>query len=160
MKSKINLSVKIISVISCLAFLIFFSINNNFIIQKTNQNPTTLMKESVIEEKWNNRLQIQVLNGCGDKGVADLYTSYLRDNGLDVIDYKNADHFDYKNTIIIVHNNNLLVENIADLLQIDSRNIDYLFNNNIFYDLTIIIGKDYKSLNSYNDVTLHINPFE
>ena len=75
--------------------------------------------------------QIQVLNGCGDKGIADLYASYLRDNSYDVIDYKNADHFNYNASQIIVHNNNLLVENIADLLFIPSSNIDYVLDGDI-----------------------------
>ena len=107
----------------------------------------------------NKIIQIEVLNGCGDKGIADLYASYLRDNNYDVIDYKNADNFDYNASKIIVHNNNLAVENVAELFEIETKHVDYLFNENIFYDMTLIVGKDYKKLSSYEDVSKYYNPY-
>ena len=147
--------------ISTLAIIAFIFYNNNIQTNAENEySSIALMNQSKMENYLNDRVQIQVLNGCGDKGIADLYASYLRDNSYDVIDYKNADHFDYNASQIIVHNNNLLVENIADLLFIPSNNIDYVFDENIFYDLTLIVGKDYKNLNSYNDVNKHHNPFK
>ena len=147
--------------ISTIILIAFVFYSNNF--QKKSENEYSsiaLMNQSKMENYLNDRVQIQVLNGCGDKGIADLYASYLRDNSYDVIDYKNADHFNYNASQIIVHNNNLLVENIADLLFIPSSNIDYVFDENIFYDLTLIVGRDYKNLNSYNDVNKHHNPFK
>ena len=147
--------------ISTLAIIAFIFYNNNIQTNAENEHSSiALMNQSKMENYLNDRFQIQVLNGCGDKGIADLYASYLRDNSYDVIDYKNADHFNYNASQIIVHNNNLLVENIADLLFIPSSNIDYVFDENIFYDLTLIVGKDYKNLNSYNDVNKHHNPFK
>ena len=147
--------------ISTLAIIAFIFYNNNIQTNAENEySSIALMNQSKMENYLNDRVQIQVLNGCGDKGIADLYASYLRDNSYDVIDYKNADHFNYNASQIIVHNNNLLVENIADLLFIPSSNIDYVFDENIFYDLTLIVGKDYKNLDSYDDVNKHHNPFK
>ena len=134
--------------------------NNTHNNSEYNHSSNTLMNQSKMENYLNDRVQIQVLNGCGDKGIADLYATYLRDNNFDVIDYKNADHFNYNISHIIVHNNNLLVEDIADLLFIQPSNIDYVFDENIFYDLTLIVGRDYKNLDSYNDVNKHHNPFK
>ena len=147
--------------ISTIILIAFVFYNNNF--QKKSENEyssITLMNQSKMENYLDDRVQIQVLNGCGDRGIADLYASYLRENNYDVIDYKNADHFNYNASQIIVHNNNLLVENIADLLFIPSSNIDYIFDENIFYDLTLIVGRDYKNLDSYDDVNKHHNPFK
>ena len=155
---KILIKFLFISTVSLIAF-VFYKKN----IQNESENEyssITLMNQSKMEKYLNDRVQIQVLNGCGDKGIADLYATYLRDNSYDVIDYKNADHFNYNASQIIVHNNNLLVENIADLLFIPSSNIDYVFDENIFYDLTLIVGRDYKNLDSYNDVNKHHNPFK
>ena len=136
--------------------------NNDIYIDANDENIDSiyLMNKSNYNSEWDKRPQIQVLNGCGVKGVADLYTNFLRDNGYDVIDYKNADHFNYNVSHIIVHNNNLLVEDIADLLFIQPSNIDYIFDENIFYDLTLIVGRDYKNLDSYDDVNKHHNPFK
>ena len=160
MKSLKKILIKFLS-ISTLAIIAFIFYNNNIQTNAENEySSIALMNQSKMENYLNDRVQIQVLNGCGDKGIADLYASYLRDNSYDVIDYKNADHFNYNASQIIVHNNNLLVENIADLLFIPSSNIDYVFDENIFYDLTLIVGKDYKNLDSYDDVNKHHNPFK
>ena len=140
--------------------IISFIFYDNFSFNSDDESSILLMSQTKMENYLENRVQIQVLNGCGDKGVADLYATYLRDNNYDVIDYKNADHFNYNASQIIVHNNNLLIEDIADLLFIQSSNIDYIFDENIFYDLTLIVGKDYKNLDSYNDISKHHNPFK
>ena len=107
------------------------------------------------------KLQIKVLNGCGVNGVADLYTNFLRNYGYDVIDYGNALNFDYSKTQLIIHNQNnedFLYE-VVDLLKVKPIDIKHNYNKNIFYDITLIIGKDYDSLNSYNEVTMHYEPF-
>ena len=87
--------------------------------------------------------------------------NFLRDEGYDVINTKNALDFNYNQTIIKIHkpNKGNFVEEISELLQIDSLSIHYDYNNNIFYDLTIIIGKDYQNLQSFKDVSMHHNPF-
>ena len=113
----------------------------------------------VYEKNPIQNIKIEVLNGCGDKGVADLYANYLRGNNYDVIDYKNADNFNYNASKIIVHNNNLAVENVAELFDINSKNVDYLFNENIFYDMTLIIGRDYKQLESFENVSKYYNSY-
>jgi len=160
MKSLKKILIKFLFISSIILISFVFYKNNIQNNSKDDFTSITLMNQSKIENYLNDRVQIQVLNGCGDKGIADLYATYLRDNSYDVIDYKNADHFNYNASQIIVHNNNLLVENIADLLFIPSSNIDYVFDENIFYDLTLIVGRDYKNLDSYDDVNKHHNPFK
>jgi len=142
-------------------FIVSFVIFKNLDTNKTSyENPKIkLMNQVQTYDSINKIIQIEVLNGCGDKGIADLYASYLRDNNYDVIDYKNADNFDYNASKIIVHNNNLAVENVAELFEIETKHVDYLFNENIFYDMTLIVGKDYKKLSSYEDVSKYYNPY-
>ena len=43
-------------------------------------------------------IEVEILNGCGEKGAADLYTVFLRHHGFDVVDFKNASHFNYNKT--------------------------------------------------------------
>ena len=49
------------------------------------------------------RAEIEILNGCGEAGAANLFTRFLRSEGYDVIDIRNADNFKYKNTIVLFH---------------------------------------------------------
>ncbi len=152
---------KILIFTSFICFIVLFVIFKNWDIDNANlNNPRIdLMNQVQTYDALNKIIQIEVLNGCGDKGVADLYANYLRNNNYDVIDYKNAENFDYNASKIIVHNNNLAVENVAELFQIDSKNVDYLFNENIFYDMTLIVGKDYKQLESFENVSKYYSPY-
>ena len=124
-------------------------------------NLNTLMKQTRSEKITGEKIQLEIQNGCGIKGAANLFMNFLRDEGYDVINTKNALDFNYNQTIIKIHkpNKGNFVEEISELLQIDSLSIHYDYNNNIFYDLTLIIGKDYQNLRSFKDVSMHHNPF-
>jgi len=137
--------------------------NYNFADKKINKSKelSLLMNENKSERIMGRKVQVMILNGCGDKGVAQLYTNFLRNNGYDVIDYDNAKHFNFENTKIKIHNKkheNYETE-IINLLSIKPNNIEYNYSKNIFYDMTLIIGYDFKELNSYNQVLKHYEPF-
>ena len=132
---------------------------NNDIITEY-QDLSTLITKSSFEKKTGHKIQIEIWNGCGISNLALMYTNYLRNEGIDVLDSKNADHFDYLQTKIIYHRDNIEVaENLASILQIDPSNILENKNETLFYDLTLIIGKDYMSLPSYKDAVIYQPPF-
>ena len=150
---------KIIFILIIHVIIITFIYYKNY-TQYSNEGPTTLLSNKIIENTPDSKFQIQVLNGCGIKGIADLFTNYLTDNGYDVIDYKNANHFNYEKTTLIIHKENVSYNELLDMLHVNSEDTDYIFDKNIFYDFTLIIGKDYKNLNSYKDVSKYFNPFQ
>ena len=95
--------------------------------------------------------EVEVLNGCGESGVANLYTNFLRKNDFDVIEIKNADNFNFTNTLLLVSNaNNKIAKKLAELLTIKEENIR--IDKNIVWDFSIIIGKDYKNLKSFEQI--------
>ena len=103
---------------------------------------------------------MEIRNGCGIPNLARMYTDFLRDAGLDVLDSKNADHFNYLETKILFHRGDLkraLV--LADILMIDKNKIIEDLDETLFYDLTLIIGKDYIDLPSYREAVLFQPPF-
>ena len=105
------------------------------------------------------KAEIEILNGCGKSGIANLYSNYIRKNNFDVIEIKNADNFDYENTLILIHNSfkeNEAIE-LAKLLKINKNNIK--FNNDNIWDLSIIIGKDYNELKSFEEIQKHYSLF-
>ena len=148
------------SVIIISSFLIFKSINP-YQENNNSKNLESLIKKTPSEIDTGHKVQISVLNGCGVKGVADLYTNFLRNSGYDVIDYGNAMHFEFEETKLLIHNKNHknFIYEIVDLLEINPQQLEYNFDKNIFYDLTLIIGLDYSNLNSYSEVTMHYEPF-
>ena len=123
-------------------------------------NLSTLLTKTSYEKKTGHKIQVEIWNGCGISNLAMMYTDFLRSEGLDVLDSKNADHFNYLETTILHHRgdiNRALV--LADILQIDHSNIVGDKNENLFYDLTLIIGKDYIDLPSYRHAVLFQPPF-
>ena len=98
------------------------------------------------------RAEIEVLNGCGETGVANLFTKFLRSEGYDVIEIKNADNFKYKETIILFHNKEIQekAKVLSEILNINQDNIK--FNKNSVWDLSLIIGSDYKNLSSFEKI--------
>ena len=121
---------------------------------------STLLTKTSYEKKTGHKIQIEIWNGCGISNLAVMYTDFLRNEGLDVLDSKNADHFNYLETTILHHRgeiNRALV--LADILKIDESSIVDDKNENLFYDMTLIIGKDYIDLPSYRDAVLFHPPF-
>ena len=121
---------------------------------------STLITKTKYEKKTGHKIQVEIRNGCGISNLARMYTDFLRDEGLDVLDSKNADHFNYLETKIFHHRgdiNRALV--LADILKIDKNNIINDKNENLFYDLTLIIGKNYMDLLSYRDAVFFQPPY-
>ena len=95
-------------------------------------------------------IQVEVLNGCGRSGVADVFTEYLRNNHFDVVHQGNYISFDVDNSIVIDRTGNRKnAEKVAEALGIDKKHIITQINNDYFLDVSVIIGKDYNQLN-YN----------
>jgi len=89
-----------------------------------------------------------------------MYTDFLRKEGFDVLDSKNADNFNYIETKILHHRGDFeraLV--LADIMMVDKTKIIEDKNENLFYDMTLIIGEDYMNLPSYRNAVLHQQPF-
>ena len=121
---------------------------------------STLITQTKYEKKTGHKIQVEIRNGCGIANLARMYTDFLRDEGLDVLDSKNADHFNYLETKILQHRGEIdraLV--LADILKIDQSNVIDDKNENLFYDLTLIIGKNYMDLLSYRDAVLFQPPY-
>ena len=133
-------------------------LNNN----DANKNLSSLMTQSKTEKITGEKAQIYILNGCGQKGIAVLYTNFFRSKGFDVIDYGNANNFNYSKTKLILHDDKKTkhMKEIINLLSINLEQVEYKTNDkNIFYTATLIIGKDYNELESFNEVSNYYNPF-
>ena len=101
------------------------------------------------------KIDIEVQNGCGVNKIAEKYSVFLRDkkNGFDVVDWLNADRI-YEKSMIIIHKNNIdkRVEELAIAMGIDKKQI--MNTNGGIWDVTIIIGNDFKSISSYKELLI------
>ncbi len=102
-------------------------------------------QSSVSSLRVPNQGEIQVLNGCGIPGAAKEIQFFLQDHGFDVLECKNADYWNFTETIVVSRKENMqIAKKIAEVL--GTPNIILLTNKQIFFDATILVGKDYSHL--------------
>ena len=95
-------------------------------------------------------IKIEVLNGCGEKGIAAKVADFLRTEHIDVIRSENADNFDYSRTVLIHRSEKLYdLKTLAKVLNFNISNEDRVVirpSSTADIDLTLILGKDYQSV--------------
>ena len=103
--------------------------------------------ETDIPEPVQRNIQVEVLNGCGGRGLAASFAKTLRKQGIDVVKTGNYKSSGVKNTQIIdrVGNKEFSMQ-IGEILDVKSRHIYTQKKPELLIDATIIIGKDYKQL--------------
>lgn len=103
-------------------------------------------EEQVKPKNVQQLIQVEVLNGCGVAGIGDGLTDVLRAKGIDVVKTGNYRSFDVDNTFIVDRMGKTETANrVADSLNLNKRFVITEKNKNLFLDLTIVIGKDYKN---------------
>ncbi|MCD6117293.1 LytR C-terminal domain-containing protein [bacterium] len=103
------------------------------------------------------RIQIEVLNGCGVPGIAAKYTDFLRDNGIDVVKTDNYESFNVLKTVVIDRRGNWKkCKKIAHAMGLSEDRILQEINDAYLLDASLIIGKDFRQLSSWNQVEKYI----
>ncbi len=88
---------------------------------------------------------VLVMNGCGAEDIGLLTARYLRDRGLDVVDFKNADSFDYEETIVVDRAGDMgAALEVARMLRV--RNVIQQIPETPLEDIIIIVGADHSWL--------------
>jgi len=115
-----------------------------------NDEQKTQLAVELYEENPIYNIKVEILNGCGEKGIAAKITDYLRSEHIDVIRAENADNFDYESTILIHRSYDLahlkLVAKSLDFDVNDANRVIVQPSSSADVDLTLIIGKDYRSV--------------
>lgn len=95
---------------------------------------------------------VRILNGNGVSGVAYKLREYLLNQGFDVSETTNADHFNYEKTIVYLHTNNYSMSNkVSEKLGIDNNPVLDDRAPDYPCDVTIVMGKDYKQLPPFRE---------
>ena len=91
-------------------------------------------------------IKVEVLNGCGIKGIAAKASDFLRQRQVDVVRSDNADKYDYLQTTIIGRNENFeslkIVAKSLGLSVENKTNIKHEPDESLGVDVTVILGKD------------------
>ena len=92
-------------------------------------------------------IQIDVLNGCGVSGAGSAITAYLRSRGYDVVEMRNYKTFDVPESLVIDRTGSRAdAERVAAALGVKHENIVVQISPDYYVDVSLVIGKDYRSL--------------
>lgn len=95
-------------------------------------------------------IQLEILNGTSQSGVASIFTDFLRKQGFDVVDYGNYQSTDEPKTLIIDRSGSSnKCKKIANILGISEKQIIQQLNSSLYVDATVVIGKDFKELKPF-----------
>ena len=140
--STVNISMNVL--IFLLAALIIYMSYSIYVKLWGNENTVI---EEIKKEAPSEIIQVEVLNGCGVSGVADMFTDYLRSQNFDVVNIDNYVSFDINESMVIDRIGNMAnARKAAEALKINAKNVIQQLNDDYFLDVTIIIGKDYYKL--------------
>ena len=113
-------------------------------------NQKTQLAIDLYEENPILDIRVEVLNGCGEKGIAAKISDFLRTEHIDVIRSENADNFDYERTMLIQRSYDFTnLKTVAKALNFDVTNEEQVItqpSSTADIDITLIIGKDYRSV--------------
>ena len=147
-----------------LTIIFFVSLVDNLFFDdgNTHEHPdlATLLTKTKYEEKTGHKITIEIHNGCGIPKLANLYTEFLRSEGFDVIDSRNADNFEYTKTQILHHRGDKArALSLGETMTIDKELIIQKKNTFLIHDLTLILGSDYQQLDSWQNAVIYEVPF-
>jgi len=92
-----------------------------------------------------NIIRVEVLNGCGESGVAERVTNWLREQGFDIVYYGNADSYGYEESILFDRSGR--PEFALEVGQIlGCENIERRYDGLLLLDVSVIVGKDWRGL--------------
>ena len=151
-----------IIILSILTFIFFssfiYQLNKKDEIRTSIVDLEKLLRKNSYEQKTGHRIQIEVLNGCGERFVAKMYQDFLRYEGFDVMDARNSNS-KYKNTTIYIHRgDNKMATYLSSVIGINDSLIFKDIDESLMFDLTLVLGDDYSDLVSYNSaISYHPN---
>jgi hypothetical protein len=96
-------------------------------------------------------IQVEILNGCGVNGVAKIFQSRLRENGFDVV---NTENYVVNGKVFWKVDQTFVIDQIgvaeqakaiAKALGIPLTNIESRENPAAIYDISVVVGKDYRN---------------
>jgi hypothetical protein len=112
-----------------------------------NEPPPPLVVQKQPEQapqKPSRVIQLDVLNGCGVKGIGIKFTNYLRTRGFDVVEMKNYKTFHVPHTLVVDRIGNLqTAKQVAKALGVSEKNVIQQLNPDYYVEVSVIIGKDF-----------------
>ena len=156
-KNFFNLPILLLTLITCLfvgSFIFQMKSGNDSKSSIVDLKKIVNKTKNSYEKETGHRIQIEILNGCGQRHIARMYEGFLRDEGYDVMTTKNAAEHEY--SIIQLHRGDpKMATHLSNLVGLNDSLVVERLDESLMFDLTLIIGNDFKELNSHESAILY-----
>ena len=150
----------IITIFFISSFIYEIGYNNNNDMQNINLQELLDRQSNSYEKQTGHKIALEVLNGCGQGKIAAMYQKFLRDKGFDVMDAKNAKTYDNPYSKIEIHRGNIeMAHYLSNLMGIHDSLITRKEDETLMIDISLIVGKNFQTLNSYDEVVRHYSRY-
>jgi LytR cell envelope-related transcriptional attenuator len=136
----------IIIVLSSVVFVLIFILINRLFINPPVDSLLPHNQRRTVSEQY---IQLNVLNGTNNKGIARQAMNYLRDRGFDVVEINNYESFVKKSFILDLVNDSLSAHNVAFAVGIGDSMILKRIDSSLYLRVSLIIGQDYLQLKPF-----------
>ena len=97
-------------------------------------------------------VQVEILNGCGEAGVARIVGEHLRGRGFDILEMGNHTSFDEPHSYVIDRvDDRAAALRVARALGIDTARVTRDVRPEYHLDASVILGLDYASLTPFRN---------
>ena len=136
----------IIIVLSCVVFVLIYILINRLFI---NPPVDSLLPHNQRRTASEQSIQLNILNGTNNKGIARQAMNYLRDRGFDVVEINNYESIVKKSFILDLVNDSLSAHNVAFAVGIGDSMILKRIDSSLYLRVSLIIGQDYLQLKPF-----------
>jgi hypothetical protein len=141
-----NIAIKFgIAILSVLILLLISS----FIFKVSGKPVDAKLDESLRTSRYD-VIQLNVLNGCGEEGIAGKTMDYLRALGFDVVEIGNYENNIEESIVIDRLGDPLSSRKVAYALGISDSLVVSKIDSNLYLRSTVVIGKDFNTLKPFN----------
>lgn len=136
-------------IVLCVLSLAVIGLLSSFVIHLTEGDPDPTVDSGIEKMTPNEVIQINILNGCGEAGLAGKARRYLRARGFDVVEIGNAKKRIDESIIIDRVGDLSSAKKVAYAIGMSNSMIKTEIDSSLFLRSTIIIGKDYRDLDMF-----------
>lgn len=91
-------------------------------------------------------IQVNVINACGVRGMAQRFTEFLRARRFDVPEYGTSEKLESRSRVIDRIGDTLSARKVAYALGIPDERIETQIDSTLYLRASVIIGQDYRTL--------------
>lgn len=127
---------------SILTVLMMFS----FIVRLNSTPIDTEISSELSQNSFNSKIQVNVLNACGEPDLAAKVRNQLREVGFDVVEIGNYNTNIEESIVIDRLGDKLSSFKVSRALGINENSITQEIDSSLYLRSTVVIGADYKKL--------------